>query len=134
MALVHARAARQLGLSSDAFASLDARYRVTGDPAPWQAQINGRWRRFAHGDHGELLGTLDVSAALLASDDDTDQTELGARVMGEVGWTWQLNRASGLRLAGQAAFESGQFFVGASLEASYGWLDAGFARSLPPGL
>ncbi len=134
MLLVRARAARQLGLASDAMASLDARYRITGDPTPWQAQAAGRWRRFAHGDHGELLGTLDVGAALLVSDDDSDDTELGARLLGEVGWTWQLNRASGLRVAGRAAIESGEFFVGATLGASYGFLDAGFARSLPPGL
>ena len=60
--------------------------------------------------------------------------DLGARVMGELGWTWQLNRASGIRVAATGAYESGALFLGASLEASYGFLDAGFARSLPPGL
>jgi hypothetical protein len=131
---VHARAAKQLSLANDAALTLDGRYQLTGDSKPWQVQAGGRWRRFVHGDHAELVGTFDVGAALLASDDATDQTELGARLMGDVGWTWQLNRASGIRLAGTGAFESGAFFLGASLEVTYGFLDAGFAKSLPPGM
>ncbi len=134
MALVRARAARQIGLNNDAFVTFDGRYQLTGDPKPWQVEATGRWRRFAHGDHGELVGTFDVAAALLASDDGGMNSDLGARVMGEAGWTWQLNRASGIRVAAQGAYESGAIFVGASVEASYGFLDAGFARILPPGL
>ncbi|MBZ0232640.1 MAG: hypothetical protein K8M05_09955, partial [Deltaproteobacteria bacterium] len=133
-ALVRARAARQLGLANDAIVTLDGRYQLTGDAKPWQVEANGRWRRFVHGDHAELLGTFDVGAALLASDDGGDDSRKGLRVMGEVGWTWQLNRASGVRLAGTGAFEGGAFFLGASLEASYGFLDGGFAKSLPPGI
>jgi hypothetical protein len=133
-ALVRARAAKQLGLANDAFLTLDGRYQLTGDVKPWQVEASGRWRRFVHGDHAELLGTFDVGAALLASDDGGMDSRKGARVMAEVGWTWTLNRASGVRLAGTGAFEGGAFFVGASLEASYGFLDGGFARSLPPGL
>jgi hypothetical protein len=132
--LVRARAARQLGLANDAYVTLDARYQLTGDVKPWQAQAGGRWRRFVHGDHAELLGTFDVGAALLVSDDGGMDSRKGMRVMGEVGWTWQLNRASGVRLAAHGAYEEKVFFLGASLEASYGFLDGGFARSLPPGL
>lgn len=133
-ALVRARAARQLGLANDAIVTLDGRYQLTGDVTPWQVEASGRWRRFVHGDHAELVGTFDVGAALIASDDGGMNSDLGARVMGELGWTWQLNRASGIRVAATGAYESGAVFLGASLEASYGFLDAGFARSLPPGL
>jgi hypothetical protein len=133
-ALVRARAARQLGLANDAILTLDGRYQLTGDVKPWQVEASGRWRRFVHGDHAELVGTFDVAAALTASDDGGMNSDLGARLMGEAGWTWQLNRASGVRVAAQGVYESGAIFIGASLEASYGFLDAGYAHSLPPGL
>ena len=137
MALVRVRAARQLSLASDAVATLDARYRILApedETAPWQATIGARWRRFAHGDHGDLLGALDAGAVLLASDDDRDDTDLGLRLAGEVGWTWSLNRASSVRVAGTAAVESKELFFGASLTAAYGFLDGTFALSLPPTL
>jgi hypothetical protein len=137
MALVRVRAGRQLSLASDAVGSLEARYRILApedEPAPWQAAVGGRWRRFAHGDHGDLLGALDVGATLLASDDDRDDTDLGLRLSGELGWTWSLNRASAVRLAGTAAMESKELFIGASLTASYGFLDGAFALALPPSL
>ncbi|MEZ4401955.1 MAG: HEAT repeat domain-containing protein [Kofleriaceae bacterium] len=134
LVLVTATVARQLGLDSDAWAQLDARYRVLaadGVPAPWRIGATGTWRRFVHGDHAELLGALDVGAALTASSDDLDDTDLGVSVGGTVGWTWTLNRASMVRLAGDARLEAGEVFFGASLAASYGFLDGGFARSAP---
>jgi len=137
VALLRARLARQLSLVSDAEATLAARYRILapeGAAAPWQAEVGGRWRRFAHGDHGELLGALDVGATVTASHDDVDNTDLGLRLAGELGWTWTLNRASSVRVAGQAAVESKELFLGVNLAASYGFLDGGFARSAPPAL
>lgn len=137
MALVRVRAARQLSLASDAVATLDARYRILApedETAPWQATLGARWRRFAHGDHGDLLGALDAGAVLLASDDDRDDTDLGLRLAGEVGWTWSLDRASSVRVAGTAAVESKELFFGASLSAAYGFLDGTFALSMPPTL
>lgn len=137
MALVRARLARQLSLASDAAAGLEARYRILApedEPSPWQASLSGRWRRFVHGDHGELLGSADVGAAVLASDDDRDDTDLGMRLAVEAGWTWSLNRASSVRVAGTGVMESQELFLGVSLTASYGFLDGTFALALPPAL
>ncbi|HVV86102.1 MAG TPA: HEAT repeat domain-containing protein [Kofleriaceae bacterium] len=137
MVLVHGRAARNLNLMSDVQGHLDARYRILapdGTPAPWRVSLGGGLRRFVHGDHGELLGGLDVGAELTLSDDDLDQTDVGMAIAGTVGWSATLNRASRLRLGADAKVDSGELFLGASLTASYGWLDAGFARSVPSGL
>lgn len=134
LVLATATAARQLGDASDAVATLDARYRILADdgvPAPWRVGATARWRRFVHGERGELLGALDVGAALAASDDDLDDTDLGTMIGGTVGWTWTLNRASAIRAGADARIDAGELFFGASLSASYGFLDGVFARSAP---
>lgn len=135
LAMVRATAARQLGLASDAIGHLDARYRILTDdttPAPWRVEAGGAWRRFVHAEHGELMGTLDVHAEVVASEDDLEEsTDLGFLVGGGAGWTWQLSRASAIRAGAELRFDSGEVFAGASISASYGWLDAAFARSAP---
>ena len=55
---------------------------------------------------------------------------IGARLGGELGWTIIISRASSIRVAGQAIFDSGEIFVGASLQAAYGLVDGSFAMSL----
>lgn len=134
LVLATATAARQLSDVSDAVATLDARYRILADdgvPAPWRVGATARWRTFVHADRGELVGALDVAAALAASDDDSEDTELGASVGGTVGWTWILNRASSVRAGADVRLDSGELFFGASVTASYGFLDGVFARSAP---
>jgi hypothetical protein len=134
LVLATATAARQLSDVSDAVATLDARYRILADdgvPAPWRVGATARWRTFVHADRGELVGALDVGAALAASDDDSDDTELGASVGGTVGWTWILNRASSVRAGADVRLDAGELFFGASVTASYGFLDGVFARSAP---
>ncbi len=137
MVFVRAKLARNLSLASDVSAHLDGRYRILapeGTPAPWRLAVGGTWRRFVHGDHAELLGGLDVGAELIASDDDLDETDLGLALGGTVGWSATFNRASRIRIGADARIDAGELFVGASLTASYGWLDAGFARGVPAGL
>jgi len=131
--LLRARYARQVGETSDLAGSAFARYRVfaeDGAPAPWAVGIEGRWRTFVYGDHFDPRGALDVGAELAASNDDLDQTEMGARLGGELGWSIVISRASSIRVAGEAAYDSGELFVGASIEAVYGLVDGAFAMSL----
>ena len=132
--LLRARLARQVGETSDLEAAAFARYRVfaeEGAPSPWAVGVSGRWRTFVYGDHFDPRGALDLGAEVGAADDDLDQTDLGFRLGGEIGWTMILSRASSIRVAGQAVLDSGEMFIGGSLEARYGLLDGNFALSLP---
>ena len=99
-----------------------------GNPSPFAAGAGAHWRRFFYGDHADPLGALDIGATVGASDDDTDNTDFGFLVGGEVGWSFRPNRASWLRLGADARLDSGELFFGASLEASYGLLNGSFAR------
>lgn len=132
LVLATATAARQLGLATEVVAHLDARYRILADdgvPAPWRVGGDATWRHYVHADHGELVGALDVGARLVASDDDRDDTDLGFAVGGTAGWTWVFNRASTVRASAEVALDAGELFFGARITGSYGFLDAGFARS-----
>jgi len=97
-------------------------------PSPWAVGASARARRFTYGDFGDPIGTLDLTGTLAISNDDTDNTSLGFSLGAELGFTYWLNQASGLRLAATTAFDSGDVFVGAKLEATYGLLDGSFAR------
>jgi HEAT repeats len=99
-----------------------------GNPSPFAAGAGAHWRRFFYGDHADPLGALDLGATVGASDDDTDNTDFGFLVGGEVGWSFRPNRASWLRVGADARLDSGELFFGASLEASYGLLNGSFAR------
>ena len=70
---------------------------------------------------------LDRAADLRASDDDEMDGEIGLRLGGSLGFTWWMNQASGIRLAATAAIDGGELFVGAQLQATYGFLDVTFA-------
>jgi hypothetical protein len=140
-ALLRARFARQLGEVSDVTGELVARKRLFAPddpptPAPWAVAARARWRTFVYGAHFDPKGALDVGAELGLADDDrqvgdpSQDTDLGVRLGGEVGWTMILSRASSVRVAGAVVQDDGELFFGASLEAVYGFLDAGFASSL----
>jgi hypothetical protein len=115
-----------------------ARYRLfpgDGEPAPWAAGATARMRRFIYGDHGDPFGALDVRGTLAVSADaDPEEPCMGGgcdkslRIEGELGFTYWLNQASGLRLAAHLAEDAGEIFFGARLEATYGLLDGTFAR------
>ncbi|HEY5934673.1 MAG TPA: HEAT repeat domain-containing protein [Kofleriaceae bacterium] len=96
-------------------------------PSPWAVGASARMRRFTYGDHGDPFGALDLGGSVGASDDDQMDGELALRIEGSLGFTYWLNQASGIRLAGTVAADGGELFIGASLEATYGLLDATFS-------
>nr|MBA2543319.1 hypothetical protein [Deltaproteobacteria bacterium] len=59
--------------------------------------------------------------------DPADERDLGVRLAGQLGFTYFMNQASGVRLAANVVADGGEFFVGASLQMTYGFLDATFA-------
>lgn len=108
-----------------------ARLRVVapmGEPSPWALGATASVRRFTYGEHGDPFGLVDVTGVVALSTDDLMNSHKSLRIAGEVGFTYWLNQASGLRLAGQLVQDSGRVFLGASLAATYGLLDGTFAR------
>jgi len=99
-------------------------------PAPWALGATARMRRFTYGEHGDPIGAFDLSGDVRISDDNplnVMDDEIGLRVAGQLGFTWWLNQASGFRLAATVAADGGQLFIGAQLQATYGFLDGTFA-------
>lgn len=101
-------------------------------PSPWALGATGRLKRFAYGEHGDPLGALDLSATLGVSKDGSpvgqEATQLALRIQGELGFTYWLNQASGVRAAATVAEDGGELFFGASIEATYGLLDGTYAH------
>lgn len=119
----------------EVFGEAYARYRLfagDGDPTPWAAGVIGRMRRFTYGEHGVVFGMFDVTGQLSVSTDGNadpnNPSDKALRIMGELGFTYVMNQASGLRLAAQLAEDSGALYIGANLQATYGLLDGNFAR------
>ncbi len=99
-----------------------------GTPSPWAVGGSASARRFTYGEYGDPVGTLDLTANVAASNDDRNDSSLGFTLGAELGFTYWLNQAGGLRVAATTAFDSGDIFIGAKLEARYGLLDGSFAR------
>ncbi len=117
-------------LSGAAYARLRLFAPADVQPAPWAFGATARMRRFTYGEHGDPIGAFDLSADVRLSDDNPlndMEDEIGLRVAGQLGFTWWLNQASGFRLAATAAADGGQLFIGAQLQATYGFLDGTFA-------
>ena len=99
-------------------------------PSPWAFGVGARARRFTYGPHGEPFGVFDLAADIRVADDDPlniMDTQLGMRFATQLGFTYLLNQASGIRLAATLAIDGGELFFGASLQATLGLLDATFA-------
>jgi hypothetical protein len=99
-------------------------------PSPWAFGAMARFRKFTYGDHGDPFGAFDLSADLKISNDKLNamgDNQTGLRLGGQLGFTYWLNQASGVRLAATAAIDSNELFIGAQLQATYGFLDATFA-------
>ncbi|MGN6105543.1 MAG: HEAT repeat domain-containing protein [Kofleriaceae bacterium] len=97
-------------------------------PSPWAFGAAARMRRFTYGEHGDPFGALDLAADIRIADDDLDPDgEIGARLAAQLGFTYWMNQASGIRLAATAAIDGGELFIGAQLQATYGLLDVTFA-------
>ncbi|HUJ57285.1 MAG TPA: HEAT repeat domain-containing protein [Kofleriaceae bacterium] len=108
-----------------------ARYRLfapNGAPSPYAAGANLTMQRFTYGEHGDPLGAIDVTGTVEFSSDDLMGSDKSLYVGGSIGFTYWINQASGLRLAGQIAEDGGELFLGAQLTATYGLLDGTFAR------
>ncbi|HEY0249920.1 MAG TPA: hypothetical protein VGC41_00250, partial [Kofleriaceae bacterium] len=117
----------KLELAGTAF----ARYRLfaaDGQPAPYAAGVTAHMTRYTYGDHGDPFGMFDLTGLAQVSSDDRMNTDKGFRIEGQLGFTMLFNQASGLRLAASIAEDGGAVFVGANLTATYGLLDAVFAR------
>jgi hypothetical protein len=103
-----------------------------GEPSPWAVGVTGRMRRFTYGEHGEPFGVLDLTGDIAGSSngsaDMNNPSDKALRIMGELGFTYIVNQASGIRVAAQLAEDSGTLFFGASLQATYGFLDGSYAR------
>jgi hypothetical protein len=84
--------------------------------------------RFTYGEHGDPFGALDIGADVMLSSDDRMTSDKELRIGGELGFTYWLNQASGIKLAAQVAEDRGALFIGAQLQATYGLLDGVFAR------
>jgi hypothetical protein len=97
-------------------------------PAPWAVGATARMTRFTYGEHGDPFGALDLGADVMLSSDDQMNSDKELRITGELGFSYWLNQASGLRLAAQVAEDRGALFIGAQLQATYGLLDGTFAR------
>jgi hypothetical protein len=99
-------------------------------PSPWAFGATARFRKFTYGDHGDPFGAFDLTGDVKISNDnlnDMGDNQTGLRLGGQLGFTYWLNQASGIRLAATAALDSGELFIGAQLQAAYGFLDATFA-------
>jgi hypothetical protein len=97
-------------------------------PSPWALGATARARRFTYGEHGDPFGALDISAEVLLSNDDLMTSQTGQRITGQLGFTYWLNPASGVRLAASLGEDRGAIVFGAQLTATYGLLDGTFAR------
>jgi hypothetical protein len=107
-----------------------ARLRVLapdGAPAPWAVGATASMRKFTYGEHGDPFGMLDLTGGIGVSDDDLMGSKAQQQITGQLGFTFWLNQASGLRLAATATENAGELFIGATLQATYGFLDGTFA-------
>jgi hypothetical protein len=92
-------------------------------------------RRFTYGEHGDPFGALDLAGTLAFSSDGYSDAMTGGNASDKVlaleaqaGFTYWLSQASGIRLAGTLVVEQSNYFLGATLEGTYGLLDAIYAR------
>lgn len=114
-------------------AECNARYRILGedtDPTPWEASAAAAWRHYRYGRHFDPVGALEIAAEAAISNDGFDPAVVdlstAGRLAGRLGWIWSPNRASTVRASATASVQSGEYFLGLSLEATYGLLDVGF--------
>lgn len=106
-----------------------ARYRILaeeGEATPWAASVQANWRDYHYSPNFDPIGALELGAALGASSDGLDDSEMATRLTGSAGWLWVPSRATRFRLAGEVRLEGGEMFVGALFAGEYGAIDAGY--------
>ena len=114
-----------------------ARLRVLapdGAPTPWAVGATASMRKFTYGEHGDPFGMFDLTGGIGVSNDGIPATGGGApaskaqqQISGQLGFTFLLNQVSGVRLAATITEDTGEIFIGATLQATYGFLDGTFA-------
>ena len=82
--------------------------------------------QYFYGPNFDPIGAIEIGGEVGASNDDIDDSNTGTRIAGSAGWRWTFNRASSVRLAGHASLESGELFMGITLDGVYGFLDVGY--------
>ena len=97
-------------------------------PSPWAVGATVRTQRFAYGDHGDPFGVIDIAGTVQVSNDAMMTSSKSMRISGELGFTYVINQASGLRLAAQVVSDAGALYLGAQLQATYGLLDGVFSH------
>jgi len=117
----------KVSLVGTAFARLRL-FAPMGEPSPYAVGATATATRFTYGDHGDPFGTVDVTGTVAYSSDDQMNVDSGMAISAQLGFTYLLNQASGLRLAAQVADNDGAYLIGATLTATYGLLDGTFAR------
>lgn len=108
-----------------------ARLRVLspmGNPSPYAIGASLTATRFTYGEHGDPFGTFDLTGTVAYSSDDVMNVDSGLLVGAQLGFTYLINQASGLRLAAQVAEDDGTFLFGATLTATYGLLEGTYSR------
>jgi hypothetical protein len=95
--------------------------------------VRGDLRAFFYGPNYDPIGAIEIGVEVGAANDDINDSNTGTRIGGTAGWRWVFNRASSIRVAGNARLEGGELFLGVTLDGNYGFLDAGYvgASSLP---
>ena len=112
-------------LSAEGFGRLAL---FTGElPAPWALGVAARARRFTYGEYGDPIGAFDLGAELGLSSDDREVTSVGVRLAAEVGFAWQMNLVSQVRVSAKVVDDAGELSVIGGFEARYGLLDGAFA-------
>jgi len=114
-----------------------ARYRLFAaapQGSPWALGATASATRYTYGEHGDPFGSFDLTGVVELSNDGIaamngnpgSQTSL--HIEGDLGFTYWLNQAGGVRLAASLAEDGGALFLGATLQATYGLLDGTYSR------
>jgi len=97
-----------------------------GEDTPYALGATAAWRNYRYADTYDPIGALEIGVGASLAEDGNDQTNRALRLEGSIGWMWIPSRATNFRLAAHLAVEAGEIFIGATFEASYGFLDVGY--------
>jgi hypothetical protein len=117
----------KLEVSGTAYARLRV-FAPMGQPSPYAIGGSLTATRFTYGEHGDPFGTFDVTGTVAYSSDDIMNVDSGLLIGAQLGFTYLINQASGLRIAAQVAENDGTFLLGATLTATYGLLEGTYSR------
>jgi HEAT repeats len=98
--------------------------------SPWALGASATATRFTYGEHGDQFGALDLTATAQYAGGDlpAPMNDTAFELALQLGFTYLINQASGLRLAAQVTEDDGIYTFGATFTATYGLLDGVFSR------